>query len=630
VSRQRVVAFAAAVVAFAIVVPAGARTDGLSDTGDLRAELMRSHREAASLGALDQRLAARLSVPGRTRVVIEPRAVDEARAAVRRAGGRVEAVAAGLVQAAVPNRALAQLAASAAVRRVRPPARPFPLGVPGEGVSTTNASAWHAVGVDGAGVKIAIIDIGFAGLAARQAAGEIPTSAIATPSCSGGIGGSSHGTAVAEVVADEAPGAQLYLLCIDSEVTLAEAEEYAERVGAKVISMSVAFFNTWRGDGRGPVGTPDAVVAKARAAGILWVNGAGNDALDHWGGTYNDVLGVEVHSFTPWGDVLNSLRVPGGNEMCVFLRWDDWPTSTEDYDLGLYDENARVFVARSSANQRAGAPPIEEACYRAAFGARTIGVMITRATGTKRIPALDLFIEGLPVPMNPEYRSPERSITDPAASPNALGVGAICWQSGALEPYSSQGPTIDGRMKPDMVAPDAVSTATFGLFTACGTSGFSGTSAAAPHVAGAAAIVKQAFPSFTAAQLQRYLLSHAGDLGAASGDNVFGAGRLLLPAPDLPPTVQALAARGKPGTRVSLRIRVADDKGEARAGVTVYRGAKAIATLALPFAAAAGRGVERSAPWRATSARGTYRFCAVATDRAGNASERSCAPIRLG
>jgi Ca2+-binding RTX toxin-like protein len=46
-----------------------------------------------------------------------------------------------------------------------------------------------------------------------------------------------------------------------------------------------------------------------------------------------------------------------------------------------------------------------------------------------------------------------------------------------------------------VVGPDSVSTATYGATTGCG-EGFAGTSAAAPYVAGAAALVKQRFPSF--------------------------------------------------------------------------------------------------------------------------------------
>ena len=54
----------------------------------------------------------------------------------------------------------------------------------------------------------------------------------------------------------------------------------------------------------------------------------------------------------------------------------------------------------------------------------------------------------------------------------------------------------------------------YGPFSTCGSSGFLGTSAASPHTAGAAALVKEANPGSRAAQLRSFLESRAGALGA--------------------------------------------------------------------------------------------------------------------
>jgi Subtilase family/PASTA domain len=147
-----------------------------------------------------------------------------------------------------------------------------------------------------------------------------------------------------------------------------------------------------------------------------------------------------------------------------------------------------------------------------------------RVSGTST-PRLDLFISPGP---DFEHQVAEGSVTEPASSPSALAVGAVCWLADAFEDYSSRGPTIDGRLKPDLVAPASVSSATYGAFRGCADSGFAGTSAAAPHVAGAAALVKQASPSFDAAELQAFLESRALDLGAPGRDELFGVGKLLL------------------------------------------------------------------------------------------------------
>ena len=55
-----------------------------------------------------------------------------------------------------------------------------------------------------------------------------------------------------------------------------------------------------------------------------------------------------------------------------------------------------------------------------------------------------------------------------------------------------------------------------------------GTSFAAPRVAGAAAIVKQKFPSLTNSQIKQVLLQTANDLGAAGVDSVYGYGKLNI------------------------------------------------------------------------------------------------------
>ena len=91
------------------------------------------------------------------------------------------------------------------------------------------------------------------------------------------------------------------------------------------------------------------------------------------------------------------------------------------------------------------------------------------------------------------YRVSAGRVTEPATSRNVFAAGAICHTNNALEGYSSLGPTIDGRIKPDIAAYDSVSNTVFGNFNGnCGASGFTGTSASSPATGGAAALVKQA------------------------------------------------------------------------------------------------------------------------------------------
>lgn len=131
----------------------------------------------------------------------------------------------------------------------------------------------------------------------------------------------------------------------------------------------------------------------------------------------------------------------------------------------------------------------------------------------------DLFIIG--GVMN-EFVVPAGSVLNGGdAGGGVISVGAVNWQTpNAIEFFSSHGPTSDGRVKPELVAPDGVATSVAG-FTS-----FFGTSAAAPHAAGAAALVLGANPTFTPAQLSARLTQTAVPLGSPVPNNTFGFGRI--------------------------------------------------------------------------------------------------------
>ena len=457
------------------------------------------------------------------RTVVEMTDPVGTRSELTAANATLEAEYGDLAQVLLPAAALERVAASSAVRSVRPPFRHQTLAVNGEGIAATGAAAWHAAGITGVGTKIAVIDLGFAGYPARQASGDLPASLTAVDMCSGQLlGPEPHGTAVAEIVHEMAPAAQLFLLCVDTEVQLGLAKDYAKANGIGIVNHSVGWFGTSRGDGSGGPGTPDAIVADARANGILWVNAAGNHSIGHWQGFFADADADGWNEFVP-GDETNDALLLGGIEFCASLKWDDWPLSSRDYDLYLFRLSDLTIVA-SSTNAQAPAKPVEELCYTSP-DTRSYGVAIRRSSASAA-PRFDLFVNNSVL----QYVVASGSIVEPASSPNAMAVGAICWQNSALEFYSSLGPTIDGRVKPDIVGPDAVSTATYGNFSGCAISGFAGTSASAPHVAGAAALAKQANAAFGPAELQSFLEGHAIDMGMPGKDNSFGAGRLALGA----------------------------------------------------------------------------------------------------
>jgi hypothetical protein len=98
------------------------------------------------------------------------------------------------------------------------------------------------------------------------------------------------------------------------------------------------------------------------------------------------------------------------------------------------------------------------------------------------------------------------------------------------------------------------------------------------------------------------------------------------------PKAHALPLTAKLGAKAKLRFRVSDNSGKARALVRVYGSQYALyATLTMPLRKVGARGSLQAVSWRVPRAMGAgkFRFCVLATDRAGNASKTSCAKLVL-
>jgi subtilisin family serine protease len=118
----------------------------------------------------------------------------------------------------------------------------------------------------------------------------------------------------------------------------------------------------------------------------------------------------------------------------------------------------------------------------------------------------------------------------PAVSRNAISVGATS-KTDAMADFSSQGPTSDYRLKPDVCAPGVGIVAARANGTSMGTvidenyTMASGTSMATPHVAGAAALIIQAHPGWNPIMVKSSMMGSAKMLG---GEHLWrqGAGRI--------------------------------------------------------------------------------------------------------
>ncbi|MGO1056940.1 ricin-type beta-trefoil lectin domain protein [Crossiella sp. CA198] len=475
-------------------------------------------------------------------------AQDQAlRDAVAKVGGTVTGGVAGRVRAAVTEEKLPALAASTGVRQVRRPDRAVPMATISEGVAAAQANEWAAAGKKGAGVRIGVIDVGFGGLPEAQEAGELPTSpklVVNNSNCIDSTRSDEHGTKVAEVVHDMAPEASLVLACVDDTVGFAAAADWLKQQGVTVIAAAIGFGMGGRGDGTDTrPDSPAAVVKRLREAGILWAVAAGNQAQLHYGGQAVDRNNNGWVEFGGGPAQGNSVSLKPGEEATISLRWDAWPTTTKDLDLYVTTsdqppgENDPVAGASLTRQRDAvgGAAPTEQVVLKKVSVPTTYWIYVRNhnAPATTPFEVSVLGPSAVQSSSGLQFPQPAGSITEPASSPYALAVGAITPTAESVENYSSQGPTVDGRLKPDLAGYSRVSTFTGGR------AAFGGTSAAAAHVAGAAAVLKSANAQLDAAQLETLLITRAREnAGTRPPDNQRGNGKLSLGDPRRAPLVE--------------------------------------------------------------------------------------------
>ncbi|MBW4717894.1 ricin-type beta-trefoil lectin domain protein [Saccharothrix obliqua] len=460
--------------------------------------------------------------------------------AVARVGGEVLASTPGRVKAALPAGRTGDVTASPGVREVRLPDRAVPMAVTSEGVAPAKLDLWAQEGKKGAGVKVGVIDVGFGGLTRAQRAGELPEVVLREDDCSDVSRQRTHGTSVAEVVHDVAPEATLHLVCVEDATGFAKAADWLRERGVQVVSAAIGFpgTTTGRGDGTGDPGSPVEVVRRSREAGLLWSVAAGNQARLHFGGPAAD---RDRDGWVEFGGTTenNGFPAPAGTSTTVALRWDAWPRTTEDLDLYVLRRNAPPtgdtdpnVIAKSTRAQRdtpGGLSPTEAVTFTGTGATAWIWVRNRNARFTT---PFDLFVSGPTGQL--QFSTPSGSVVEPATSPYALAVGATQPGSGRVQGYSGRGPTVDGRTKPDLTGYDQVSTSTDGG------QGFQGTSAAAAHVAGAAAVLKSAHPELDAARLESELKSRA---RADRVDNDWGHGALSLGVPGVAPVAASAGYR---------------------------------------------------------------------------------------
>ncbi len=441
--------------------------------------------------------------------------VARAQALVQALGGTVELTVRERVQALVPVAAVPALEAAADVVEV---ARPG-LFVPLQTVSATEligANNWHSAGFSGFGVTVAVLDAGFQGYSTFLGSTLPPEVRVRSFRQDGQIGaGTDHGRRAAEVIHRVAPGASLVLVNFSTVTELAAAVDYLTQDGVDVVSFSLGYIHNGPGNGTGPV---NDIVSRGVSAGQAWAVASGNWAQQHWTGMFRDEDGDSIHEFSGSTEV-NEHQFTAGDLITVSLRWDEpWGAACSDFDLELFGPSG-ALVRASRGIQNCRQDPVESLQVLATqTGAFTVRVIHAHGEAAR---TLQLMVVGTPDRGNPlAISNPASSLSEPADHAGVLTVGALTVAAQRTEAaYSSRGPTVDGRFKPNILAPT-------GSAAASPAAAFGGTSAAAPHAAGVLAMLQEAYPSADAQRL--FALVQARAVGLPPVPDGSGARRLDL------------------------------------------------------------------------------------------------------
>ncbi len=489
--------------------------------------------------------------------------VDKVNGQIRQAD-----LAAGRVRASVHPLQLLSLASSPDVKSLREPSGATTnIGsLTSQGYVAHGANKVIATGVKGAGVRVGVLSDSAspARVAALIASGDLPPDVVVVPGHDGvAQGGEDEGTAMMEIVHDLAPGAKLFFAsAFESEAQFAaNIVTLSEVYHCNIIVDDVSYFDE--------AAFQDGIVAKAvntvTAEGVLYFSSSANSGnltsgtSGTWEGDFNNggpaagyLAGVGlIHNFAPSGTQLFD-RLSGATNV-ISLKWSDpLGGAADDYDLYILNSTGTSLIGYSGNTQDGTQDPVEIAGTNGSFPVNT-RVVVALYAGAARALHVDTNRGRLTIATAGStygHNAAANTFTTAAVYWNSAHTGPRLFVGGAANPietFSSDGPrqiffqpngtpitpgnylfaTNGGTTlaKPDASAADGVSTAT-PLFNP-----FFGTSAAAPHAAAMAALVKSANPSLTNVQIRAILKGTTLDIMAPGWDRDSGTGIVMaLPA----------------------------------------------------------------------------------------------------
>ena len=367
-----------------------------------------------------------------------------------------------------------------------------------EGVYFINADLAQFAGITGEGVKAAVLDLAF------NDNEKISDNVVQVKSFRHGIGflpiqgnggEAVHGTAVAEILTDVAPDIELYLYSMETDIEFTAAVDEAISQQVDIIVMSAGWPN-FPTDGTSHI---TKKIEEAVDNGIVFVVPAGNFATKHWQGLFVDSNFNNWHDYSDSDEGLSFTvteeRIEEEKPIIAHLMWDVGNGDVADFELVLVDPLGQIVDYSANEQLTKSDTPFEYIHHIPEIeGIYSLGVLYSGdMSKVSQRPSATLEIFSI----NDEIEHPisYSSVSVPADADGAIVVGAINHLDGVLEPFSSQGPTNNGKLAPHVVGPDGVTTLAFNGDP------FYGTSATAPYVAGLAALILQTYPDISPNEL---------------------------------------------------------------------------------------------------------------------------------
>lgn len=360
---------------------------------------------------------------------------------------------------------------------------------------------------------------------------------------------SDEGRAMLQIVHDVAPGADLaFRTGFLGAVDFAKGIRDLQQAGCDVIVDDISYISEpfFR----------DGVVAQAvndvKALGVSYFSAAGNFGTNSWQGTFapvaapNGVVG-QAHDFDPGAgtDIYQSIKLYQGDYTIVF-QWDDGTPGTatsSDFDIYLANTNGSTLFGFNRMN--IGGDAFEVLPFVVTADSVLSNIVIVRESGTGAATLKYVVYRGK-LKINEYGGLTASTITGQANAAGAIAVGAVLYTNtpayGVAAPtpasFSSRGGTLvngTDRSKPDICAPNGVNTSVnLGGVNIDGDAfpNFFGTSAAAPHAAGVAALLLEARSKYYGDVLspdgvKGILQNTAIDMNTPGYDAATGAGYIL-------------------------------------------------------------------------------------------------------